>query len=169
MACKLLSDLTQGLQYLHEQCVVHRDIKPENVLLSSTPCMSVVARFCDFGLARSVIHGNYCRTLCGAPFYMAPELAWSKWKSRCNTSNLHYGMEVDLWAFGIVWYCAFCGELPCDDTYPKCVAIQLHKHGVSFSDCMVPVEIQCIIEDLLSFSSEQRLTAFQLAARVLYV
>ena len=149
--------------------VVHRDIKPENVLLSSTPSMSAVAKFCDFGLARSVMHGNYCHTLCGTFFYMAPELALPTWKSWCNKSNLHYGLEVDLWAFGIVWYCAFCGESPCDDIYPKSVAIQLRKTGVFFIDCMVPLEIQCIIEDLLSFSSEKRLTAFQLAARVLYL
>ena len=68
IACKLFVELTQGLQYLHENGIVHRDIKPENVLLSSTPSMSSVAKFCDFGLARSVMHGDYCRTLCGTFF-----------------------------------------------------------------------------------------------------
>ena len=102
-------------------------------------------------------------------FYMAPELTLPTWQYGYRSPSLLYGLEVDLWAFGIVWYCAFCGEQPCDDVYPKCAAIQLRNTGVFFMDCMVSLEVQYIIEDLLSFSPENRLTAFQLAARVLYL
>ena len=68
IACSMFLGLTEGLSYLHDHRVVHRDIKPENILLSCSPSLSTVAKFCDFGLARKLTTGDRCRTLCGTFF-----------------------------------------------------------------------------------------------------
>ena len=55
--------------------VAHRDIKPANILFNDPKCEH--AKLCDFGFA-IVCADRRCRTMCGTPCYMAPELTWSE-------------------------------------------------------------------------------------------
>ena len=162
IACSMFHGLTQGLSYLHDHRVVHRDIKPKNILLSCSPSLLTVAKFCDFGLARKLSMGDSCRTLCGTFFNMAPELAFAL----RNKSSIHYDVEVDLWSFGIVFYCGFTGEVPC--SFEGCAALQISNEGLLLDESLTP-EIKCIVEDLLILNPVARLSSKSLLARMLYL
>src|SRR5260221_7463267 len=48
-AARIVSQICEGLDYLHRKGVVHRDLKPENVML----CTDGAIRIMDFGIAKS--------------------------------------------------------------------------------------------------------------------
>ena len=59
-----------GLEHLHAQGVVFRDLKPENLLLDKRGYVKII----DFGFAKRVQPGTKTFTLCGTPYYLAPEM-----------------------------------------------------------------------------------------------
>eukprot|EP00602_Paraphysomonas_sp_CaronLab_P003591 CAMPEP_0185029222 /NCGR_PEP_ID=MMETSP1103-20130426/15385_1 /TAXON_ID=36769 /ORGANISM="Paraphysomonas bandaiensis, Strain Caron Lab Isolate" /LENGTH=511 /DNA_ID=CAMNT_0027563885 /DNA_START=164 /DNA_END=1699 /DNA_ORIENTATION=- len=89
-----------GLNYIHSNGIVHRDIKPENLLLTSCNNDSDL-KIGDFGLAARV-SGATLVNPCGTPGYAAPEIV----------SGQPYGIEVDMWALGVVAYCLIGGYPP---------------------------------------------------------
>ena len=76
---------------------MHRDVKAENVLLSQ----DWRGKLCDFGMARGADENSQCKTLCGTPEYMAPEVLTGA-----------YSTEVDLWSLGVIVFFMLSGYLP---------------------------------------------------------
>uniref|UniRef100_A0A6A7FT80 non-specific serine/threonine protein kinase n=1 Tax=Hirondellea gigas TaxID=1518452 RepID=A0A6A7FT80_9CRUS len=94
----LVRDLAAALEYLHQRNIVHRDVKPENLLV--VPGRMPRLKLGDFGLAVQLTEPLY--TICGTPTYVAPEIL----------SEHGYGMEVDIWAAGVIAYILLCGFPP---------------------------------------------------------
>lgn len=93
--------IAEGLDYIHRQGIVHRDLKPENILVTAdgTPKIS------DFGLARQM-EETMALTQAGAAlgtfYYSAPEQIMGK----------PLDHRADLYAYGVMLYRVFCGEVP---------------------------------------------------------
>lgn len=60
--------ILEGLSHMHHQMILYRDLKPENVLIGSDGFPVIV----DLGFAKVVENKTY--TLCGTPWYIAPEV-----------------------------------------------------------------------------------------------
>jgi serine/threonine protein kinase len=103
----LASELLAALLYLKTRDIIHRDIKPDNILRTGkeTP---LALKLADFGCSRHVCAG--CTTLCGTPAYMAPELNMAV----KQFPRPGYGMETDVWSFGVVYFLLHYGEPPFD-------------------------------------------------------
>ena len=91
---KVILDVLDGLEYLHNKGLVHRDIKPENILL-----FNGVYKISDFGLIKNLApnaHPNDVMSaigLClGTTRYMAPEVE----------EAAHYSHLSDIFALGVV-------------------------------------------------------------------
>jgi calcium/calmodulin-dependent protein kinase I len=95
----VIRTLADCLLYLHNKDIVHRDLKPENILLKDKSDDAAI-KIADFGFARYVKEG--CRTACGTPGYVAPEIITGK----------VYGKPVDIWSLGIIIYILLCGYPP---------------------------------------------------------
>ncbi|KAH8064464.1 MAP kinase kinase kinase [Aureococcus anophagefferens] len=80
----------KGLAYLHEHRIVHRDIKGGNVLVTE----GGRAKLADFGtsmmMAGETAGDGGAETLCGTPYFMAPEVM------KGDT----YGRKSDVWSVG---------------------------------------------------------------------
>lgn len=64
-----MSQVLQGLVYLHEQGVIHRDIKGANILTTKQG----LVKLADFGVA-SRTSGLHEASVVGTPYWMAPEV-----------------------------------------------------------------------------------------------
>ncbi len=120
----MVKDLAEALFYLHSKNIVHRDLKPENLLVINFFIMifqyffcyifycvsynqvlrkkdgSISIKLADFGLAMEVKVPIF--TVCGTPTYVAPEIL----------AETGYGLEVDMWACGVITYILLCGFPP---------------------------------------------------------
>nr|XP_039259241.1 serine/threonine-protein kinase DCLK1-like [Styela clava] len=99
-ASGMIYNLCSALAYLHNLNIVHRDVKPENLLLFEYSDSSKALKLGDFGLATTVDGPLY--TVCGTPTYVAPEIVLQQ----------GYGVQVDVWAAGVITYILLCGFPP---------------------------------------------------------
>ncbi|KAH8671203.1 cell division control protein [Xylariales sp. PMI_506] len=66
-----MTQVLQGLQYLHDQGVIHRDIKGANILTTKDGKVKLA----DFGVSTSTLAGPDKETqVVGTPYWMAPEI-----------------------------------------------------------------------------------------------
>ncbi|CAK5270810.1 unnamed protein product [Mycena citricolor] len=101
-AKRAMSEILDGVEYLHDRGVFHRDLKPENILCDLDGSN---IRVCDFGLATTDVVSNEFGF--GTHFYMSPEildpdLACGTYSPRSN----------DLWACSILLLVLVTGKLP---------------------------------------------------------
>ncbi|VDK69984.1 unnamed protein product [Dibothriocephalus latus] len=131
-ASVMITDVAKALLYLHTHSIVHRDLKPENLLSHTYGCLILIQfdsvyplklmysilmnstylqvtksasgeyhlKLADFGLATEVTRP--LRTTCGTPTYIAPEMLL----------GIGYGLEVDVWSLGVIFYILLCGYPP---------------------------------------------------------
>jgi fused-like protein len=99
--------LAETVYFLHSNDIIHRDIKPENILLDA----DMVPVLADYTLAKvftGSCTGSTHTPRVGTATYRAPEVV----------SKSDYGLAVDIWSLGIVFFELFTNELVdiADDT-----------------------------------------------------
>jgi len=146
----LARQISEALDYAHEQGVVHRDIKPENILLESG--QAVVA---DFGIARALsAAGGESLTATGmsvgSPHYMSPEQA---------SGEGDLDGRADLYALGCMMYEMLSGRPPFSGTNARAILAQhLNRLPVSLASTQpgIPVWLDRIVLKLLEKAPHDR-------------
>lgn len=107
VAAQLLLDITEAIEFGHQQGIIHRDLKPQNILLKNDPTNPNGFRpvVLDFGLCGLVESGNTSTSmLAGTPRYMSPEQAM--FGSRRITER------SDVYSLGVILYQLLTGNPP---------------------------------------------------------
>jgi serine/threonine-protein kinase len=109
---RLVAEVADGLQAVHDQGLVHRDIKPANLLVRRDGRVVIT----DFGIAR---HEDASRltvsgAILGTPSYLSPE----------QVRGEPAGVRSDVYALGLVAYECLAGERPFVGDNPYAVALQ---------------------------------------------
>ncbi|XP_060791281.1 macrophage colony-stimulating factor 1 receptor isoform X2 [Neoarius graeffei] len=97
--------VAQGMNFLASKNCIHRDVAARNVLVSD----SLVAKICDFGLARDIMNdSNYVvRGNARLPV---------KWMSPESIFECLYTVQSDVWSYGILlWEIFSLGRSPYPD------------------------------------------------------
>lgn len=117
IACEIIRQAAQGLQYAHEMGMVHRDIKPANLLIHRSQGNSTTwwtVKLVDFGLARLQSNTEDYPTglgtimikenvVMGTPDFLSPE----------QSRNLHaVDIRSDLYSLGCSFYYLVTGRVP---------------------------------------------------------
>ena len=112
---QLLIQITDALEYAHQQNVVHRDIKPANIIYDDDLFKVTVT---DFGIAYVSDNSN-TRTgiIMGSPYYMSPE----------QILGLKVDGRSDIFSLGVTFYQLLCGHLPFEGESIATVAYQITK------------------------------------------
>lgn len=115
---RLLAEVCDAVQTLHDRAIIHRDLKPSNILVMPSGKVRII----DFGIsARSVDTGtpapqdprgeSEAAFACGTPAYMAPEQAVLS-NERRPAARTPITNRSDVFALGATAYLVFCGEPP---------------------------------------------------------
>ncbi|CAG9791603.1 unnamed protein product [Diatraea saccharalis] len=100
----IMRQVLEGVRHVHSKNIVHRDLKPENILLDD----QLNVKITDFGFAKVLKDGERLFELCGTPGYLAPETL----KANMFDDAPGYGMEVDIWACGVIMFTLLVGCPP---------------------------------------------------------
>ncbi|HWB75387.1 MAG TPA: serine/threonine-protein kinase [Nannocystaceae bacterium] len=94
-----------ALDYIHTRKIVHCDVKPDNVFITrdSYDRRIVIIKLIDFGVSRSIEHGETVEQIAGDPLYMAPEQ---------TLVNERIDGRADLYALGMSFYETLTGRHP---------------------------------------------------------
>ena len=92
-----ITQVIMGIGRLHEHGIMHRDLKLENLMLGINGYIKII----DFGLAKKLNPQDVANTVCGTPFYYAPELIQIQ----------SYDKSVDWWAIGILMFEMLTGKV----------------------------------------------------------
>lgn len=95
---KLLTDVLEGLAFLHDHGIIHRDLKSQNILVKNT-ARGPVAKITDFGISKDAECSHTSSSLLmGTIEYMAPEqLSPQKYGVNGKIST-----NLGLWSFGLM-------------------------------------------------------------------
>jgi len=109
LACEIIRQTANGLQYAQEMGMVHRDIKPANLLASlAGKNKDLVIKILDFGLARLHEPGvettttSAVRTIMGTPDFLSPE----------QGEGHDVDIRSDLYSLGCTFYFLLTGQVP---------------------------------------------------------
>jgi protein kinase len=84
----IMSQILEGLDFLHSKGYIHRDIKPENILMKGSTC-----KLADFGLARECSCQAQVTDYVSTRWYRAPEVL---------LRSPYYGKPIDLFGMGCI-------------------------------------------------------------------
>ena len=131
-----------AIGHLHKHGVIFRDLKPENLLLTDKGYLKLI----DMGFAKRLGRGEKTYTLCGTPYYLAPEMIMHR----------GHGFALDWWTVGVLTYEMIEGDPPFSGTsemevYGKVMRMQ-YTSGPRFPDAAAD-----FISRLLTKEPENRL------------
>jgi eukaryotic-like serine/threonine-protein kinase len=137
-AIRIVIEVLDALQYIHDKGVVHRDLKPENIMVDDENRIKLI----DFGIAgdaaaRRLTYANLTAAL-GTADYISPEQVRGK----------RGDGRSDLYATGVILYEMLTGKQPFSGTTPvEIMNDRLLNHPMppSVANPAVPPELQEVL------------------------
>ena len=165
---RIMIQLIDGLNFMHQNKVMHRDLKLDNILLNfpgqyekndfkeyqESDFKGMEVKIADLGYARNLEGMDMASTLCGTPITMAAELVMNHIE---KNNKRGYNLKADLWSLGALTYEMLVGQPPfigCEinDLF-KNIANGKYKYP---KNCMISMEAISFINGLLTFNEENR-------------
>ena len=130
---RILTDVVEGLSYIHQKGYIHQDLKPDNLMIycgTSNAAITPTDIFAnpgnrivisDFGIARDVHKqeeknsNSNTQTVVGSPLYMAPEQYFTP-------DQIDF--RADIYALASTAYHLLTGELPFQNLFSEGIPFQ---------------------------------------------
>lgn len=142
-AAWFLQQLLCAVEFCHRLGIAVRDIKLDNMLLQGRGSRPLL-RICDFGFSKDEMGQSACKSTCGTPEYMAPEVLFE---------DSYDGKLADVWSIGVSLSVMLTGEFPfawpCDANVPKVVRMQRMFARIIKGDAVPVPHLSAACKDLL--------------------
>ena len=119
----IITQIANGLKYLHNYGIIHRDLKPDNIMLTEQSEKGII-KIMDFGLSKIAGYKEGLIDGYGTLSYVAPEVLL----------RIPYNKEVDIWSMGIILYYMLCGKVPFVGSNEEIVAKKICYADLEFDD-----------------------------------
>lgn len=140
----LFQQLMIAVQFCHCLGIANRDIKLDNMMLHR----GCHLKMCDFGFSKDTIGQSTCKSSCGTPEYIAPEVLFQ---------GKYSGQSADIWSCGVSLYVLLTGRFPFSwpsDVEPGATAgKRLHKmlrRVLAGAYVPLPVSVSGSCQDLIA-------------------
>jgi|TARA_B110000285_G_C15068396_1_gene586497 serine/threonine protein kinase len=98
---KIIEQILEGIQYLHENNIVHRDIKPHNILINKLKEI----KLSDMGLSKQLeteMGSYHTEAVKGSVGWQPSEVILNECDYKFK--NTHRTQKVDIFSLGCVFY-----------------------------------------------------------------
>jgi len=145
--------LVTTMNEIHKKTIVHRDLKPENLLLKEAENDTGIL-VADFGFAKHCKSGDFLKTRCGTPAFVAPEIVL----------GTPYNEMCDMWSVGCLLYMIICGYPPFQGKDHNELFRKIRASDFTFHDKYwkkVSLQAKQLISTLLTVNPSNRMSAKQ--------
>ena len=105
MIKQIISQLLQGLKYIHAHGIMHRDLKPQNIMFADKNQATLnVLKIIDFGLAERIEAKKFFYAHVGTPGYVAPEIL------AVESEDHTYSEKCDIFSAGVIFHMLLTGK-----------------------------------------------------------
>ena len=149
-ASSIMTQIANGVKYLHRYGIVHRDLKPDNIMITQQNDYGVI-KIMDFGLSKIVSTQEKMVDGYGTLSYVAPEVLL----------RTPYNKEVDIWSMGVILYYMLCGHLPFKGNKEVIIAEKIVNDDLEFDEEEWEVrskKVRELISSCLKKEPEERIT-----------
>ncbi|XP_056275536.1 death-associated protein kinase 2 [Pseudoliparis swirei] len=151
-AIEFMTQILEGLGFLHSKNIGHFDLKPENIMLSDKVAAPPIIKLIDFGLAHHFHQGEEYKSSSGTPQYIAPEVI--------NSEPL--STAADMWSIAVITYILLSGLSPfqgeTDEETLRNISVMNYAFPAQYFS-MTSSMVKDFIQKLLVKSPGERMTA----------
>jgi serine/threonine protein kinase len=165
----LMSQIIDGLYYIHQQKIIHRDLKLDNIMVNfdseqdkeNLNMMKARIKIIDFGFATKLTaeKNDLTFSAVGSPINMDP-IILNKFSKRKDI-NLGYDEKADIWSIGTVCYELLIGKAVFDAKTMNDL-VEKVESGTYAVPKTVSKEVVSFLNGMLQYDSKLRLSAEQL-------
>lgn len=155
---EILTQLLDGIVYLHSHNIIHRDLKPQNILVDKYRG-KITIKITDFGISKQMEDIN--RSLVSNSLVGVGTLSYASPEQLAERSIRR---NTDLWSFGVIAFRMMTGELPftCGSFSPKSeqgrseLMRQINGGNLPASIANVPSPWRELIERCITVDNKKR-------------
>jgi serine/threonine protein kinase len=160
----VLSQVVNGLHYLHKNKILHRDLKLDNILVhfhseedrKNMNLLKSTIKIIDFGFARYLQNDDLAQSVLGSPINMDPQIL-QKLKKMDNQGKFGYDEKADIWSLGTIAYELLIGAPPFDASSYDELLEKINKGSYSIPNSLkLSKQSISFLNGLLQYDPKQR-------------